>query len=217
VADFSLQVEQRTVIGKKVKALRRAGIVPLTVYGPKIQPLTLQVAYRPLEVALMKAGGTNLIDLEFDGRAQTVLARHVQRDYVRGTIIHVDFYAIDQMTRIRVEVPVHLVGVSAAVEQKRGVIITGPNTVTVETLPSKLIHAVEVDLSKVPEVGDSFTIGDLDLGEDITIIQDRDEMLVHISHSAAGRAEEDAEEEITGPSEPELVGGRGKKEDEFED
>ena len=66
MADYVIEAQPRTVVGKKVKTLRADGLVPVTVYGPKTDPVNLQVPYRHLEVMLMKAGGTNLIDMKVD-------------------------------------------------------------------------------------------------------------------------------------------------------
>jgi len=215
VADFTLDVQERAVIGKKVNQLRREGIVPLTAYGPKSEPLKLQVPYRPLEVILMKAGGTNLIDLNVDGKPVTVLAREVQRNAIKGTIIHVDFFVVDQASKIRTEVPVHIIGESPAVKERRGILLHGTNTLTVEVLPSKLIHSVEVDISHLTELTDIILVSDLKLGEDITIINDPDEMLVRVSQTGAARAEDDLLEE-GGVSEPEVI-TKGKADAEDED
>jgi large subunit ribosomal protein L25 len=149
VADYTLEAQARTVVGKQVGQLRAQGLVPVIVYGPRIQPLNLQIPYRVLELTLAKAGGTNLIDITVDGKTQTVLAREVQRDFLRGTIMHVDFFAVDESATIRTDIFVHLVGTSPAVTAGLGILLNGTSTITIETLPSKLINQVEVDLSKL--------------------------------------------------------------------
>ncbi|MBZ0289687.1 MAG: 50S ribosomal protein L25, partial [Anaerolineae bacterium] len=98
--NYVLEAQPRTVVGKKVGALRRSGMVPVIVYGPQTEPINLQIEYRPLQIALMKAGGTNLIDIRYDGGSQVVLAREVQRDVLRGDIMHVDFFAVDLKAKI---------------------------------------------------------------------------------------------------------------------
>ena len=80
---YELEAQPRTIIGKKVNRLRREGLVPISVYGKKIDSINLQVPYRPLQVTLSHAGGTHLINLNVEGKMTTVLAREVQRDPVR--------------------------------------------------------------------------------------------------------------------------------------
>ncbi|MBC8098327.1 MAG: 50S ribosomal protein L25, partial [Armatimonadetes bacterium] len=193
MADFTIEAQPRTVVGKKVHQLRVQGLVPCTVYGPKIQAFNIQIPYRPLEVALSKAGGTNLIDLNVDGVTHSVLARYVQRDSIRRTIEHIDFFAVDLMTKIRTLVPVHLMGESPIVTQKRGVLLAGASNIMIEVLPSALLHYIEVDLTKLRKFGDSITVGDLDLGEGITILNEPEEMIAKILQPSAARsAEEEA-------------------------
>ena len=189
---FVIEAQSREIVGKKVSQLRRQGIVPVTVYGPKSQPVNLQVSYRPLQLALLKAGGTNLIEINVNGKATPVLAREVQRDILRNDIMHVDFFAVDMTAKIRIDVPLHFVGDSAAVVTKKGILVTGPTTITIETLPSHLLNQIEIDISSLNEVGDSIHVRDLKLGEEIVVINDPEEMIARISQPAAARSEEDA-------------------------
>jgi large subunit ribosomal protein L25 len=222
VADYAIDAAKRDVVGKKVRRLRAEGFVPITVYGPNIKPVSLKVPYRPLEVALMQAGGTGLIDINVDGEIHTVLAREVQRDVLKRDILHVDFFAVDATVKIRADIPIHLVGESPAVAAREGILITGPNAITVETLPDKLISFIEVDLSSLEKIGDSITVSDLDLSEDIVIINDPDDMLARISQTSAARAElldemaEEEEPEVEEGAEPEVI-GRGKEEEDEEE
>jgi large subunit ribosomal protein L25 len=213
--NYVLEAQPRTVVGKKVGALRRTGQVPVVVYGPKTEPLNLQIPYRPLQVALMKAGGTNLIDITFEGGRQTVLAREVQRDVLRGDILHVDFFAVDLLVKIKIDVPIHFVGESPAVNARKGILITGPTMLSIETLPSHLLSQIEVDLSNLNEIGDAVHVRDLKLDADITILNDPEEMIARISQTSAARSEEDEAAEAEGAGEVEIIKkGKGEEEEE---
>ncbi len=107
---FSLEAQARTVIGKQVKALRRQDLIPAVIYGAGSQPIHVSCPRRPLEITLQKAGGTHLINVLVDGSTYTALAREVQRDKVRRTILHVDFLRVDLSKKLRTEVPVVFVG-----------------------------------------------------------------------------------------------------------
>jgi large subunit ribosomal protein L25 len=215
--NYVIEAQPRTVVGKKVGQLRRSGMVPVIVYGPKIEPINLQIPYRPLQVALMKAGGTNLIDITYEGNTQTVLAREVQRDVLRGDILHVDFFSVDLLAKIKIDVPIHFVGESPAVQARKGILITGPTMLTIETLPSHLLSQIEVDLSGLNEIGDAVHVRDLTLDADITILNDMDEMIARISQTSAARSEEDeaAEAAEAGVGEVEII-KKGKEDEEEE-
>src|SRR5579871_3315396 len=74
---YSLEAESRALVGKKVHQLRVKGLVPAVIYGARVEPINVQIPYRPLEVALLKAGGTHLINVNFDGKTQSVITRAV--------------------------------------------------------------------------------------------------------------------------------------------
>jgi large subunit ribosomal protein L25 len=212
-----LEAQPRAVTGKKVSQLRRSGLVPVVVYGPKNEPKNLQIEYRPLQLALMNAGGTHLIDLKSNGSTMTVLARDVQRDILRGDILHVDFFAVDLKAKINIDVPIHFVGESPAVAARKGILLTGPAMLSIDTLPSHLIDEVEIDLSTLLEVGDAIHVRDLKLGGDITILNDPEEMIARVSQTSAARSEEaeEAEEAEIAAGEVEII-KKGKADEEEE-
>lgn len=210
-----LEAEPRNIIGKKVSQLRRQGLVPVALYGPGVEPISAQIPYRPLELALLSAGGTHLIDFKMGGATHIVLARAVQRDVIRGDILHVDFFVVDESQVISTDVPIHFVNESPAVAAKKGILLAGPSMLSIETLPSKLLSVIQVDLSNLNEVGDSIYVYDLDLGEGIKILNDPDEMICRITQTSAARAEEELEatELEGGSAEPEII-HKGKEDDE---
>jgi large subunit ribosomal protein L25 len=215
--NYTLEAQERAVVGKKVSQLRRDGFVPVSVYGPKTEPTKLQIPYRPLQVTLMKAGGTHLIDLQVDGKTHTVIAREVQRDVLRGDILHVDFFAVDLKAKISIDVPIHFPEEAPAVSAKKGILITGPTVLTIETLPSNMLSEINVDLSNLKDVGDAVYVRDLNLGEEITILNDPDEMIARVSQTSAARSEEDAEAEAeSAPGEVEII-KKGKADEEDEE
>ncbi len=212
--NFTIDAQPRTVIGKKVSRLRREGLVPAVIYGAHVDPVHLQIPYRPLQVMLMKAGGTHLIEIGVDGQSHTVLARQVQRDILRGDILHVDFLAVDMNQKISTQVPIHIVGESPAVETRVGNLTHALSSVTVEALPRDLIFEIQVDISVLKEVGDSIHVRDLNFSDKVTILNNDDELIVHVT--ALPQVVEEVETlQETGAAEPELV--RREREDEDEE
>lgn len=218
---YTLEAEARATTGKKVSQLRRSGLVPAIIYGKKINPVSIQIPARALQNVLMKAGGTHLIDVSVAGEPYSVLARDVQRDVIRGDILHVDFLAVDASTAITAEVPVHFFNESPAVRAKLGILLQNLSKLTIEALPADLIDSVRVDLSPLLEVGDAIHVRDLPAGEKVKILNDEDDMIVRVVPTSAAISEEEeaAEAEAEAAAEggePEVI-GRGKKEDEVED
>ena len=213
---YNLEAQPRTIVGKKVGQLRRQGIVPVVVYGAALEAaVNLQVPYRPLQVALAKAGGTHLIEINADGSTHTVLARAVQRDVIKGDILHVDFLAVDLTQTITTNVQIHLVGDSPAAEARLGILSQVANALTVEALPADLISQVPVDISGLAEVGDSIHVRDLDLGGKVTILNDPDELIVHITAISEALSEDELEAAAAAAAaEPEVI--RREREEDAE-
>lgn len=210
---YTLEAQTRTIVGKKVSQLRNQGLVPAVIYGAKVEPMNIQLPYRPLQLALMKAGGTHLIDIMVDSKTHTVLARAVQRHLIRGEIIHVDFIEVEADVKISTEVPLRLVGESPVVERRQGLLIYGTTTIQIETLPRHLISEIEVDISVLKHTGDAIHVRDLKVGSDITILSDADEMVIRVAPVAGAVAEEAEAVEFTS-AEPERVTRRREEDEE---
>jgi large subunit ribosomal protein L25 len=92
--EIELKAEKRSILGKKVKRLRREGLIPAILYGPETAPIPLQVKERDIESILAKAGTKRPIALKI-GEEKTrrkVLVLEVQRDVISDKLLHVDFY-----------------------------------------------------------------------------------------------------------------------------
>lgn len=189
MAEYKLAGEVRTAKGKKNRILRKNGFVPGVVYGPSDDPVTVKFGYRDVEVTLMRAGGTNLIDIEVDGKTYPSLAREVQRDVVRGDILHVDFLAVDPDQKIRVDVPVIMEGRSPIVASREGILITGPSTLTLEVYPQDIRDRIVVDLTPLDTMGAEILVRDLKFKEGVTVVNEPTEMIAKIVQPAAQRAE----------------------------
>jgi len=215
VAEYSIEAQSRTITGKKVSQLRTQGLVPVVLYGANVQPTHLQIPYRPLQIALMKAGGTNLIDINVDGKTHSVIAREVQRNVIRGDILHVDFLVVDANTVISADVPVHLVGESPLVATNQAMLLPGASVIRIETVPSKLLNSIEIDVTGLTAIGDSIHVRDIKLADGIVILNDPDELIARIAQPSAVRADEDAEEaaEAAAAAEVEVI-AKGKEDEE---
>lgn len=212
---YILDAQTRTVTGKKVGQLRRAGLIPAVIYGAKITPIHVQIPTKALTTTLLKAGGTHIIAMNIDGKPQQVIARSVQRDVLRGDVLHVDFLAVDATTKISAEVPVAFVGEAPAVQMGFGILLQGMSTIHIEALPADLVERIEVDLSTLKAVNDSIHVRDLKLADRLVVLDDADAMIVRVTVTSAGVSEAAASLD-SAPSEPEVI-EKGKKDDDFED
>jgi large subunit ribosomal protein L25 len=202
VERIELQAEPRTILGKKVRALRRDGLVPANVYGHS-ESLAIQCNAKATAQAVQRAGKTQLIQLVLDGDGPTnVMVKDYQRHPTRGSLLHVDFYRVAAGERMRVDIPIRLVGEAPAVRQQDATILQQTATVSAEALPAELPEAIEVDISGLDEIDASIYVRDLTPPEGVTILTDPEELVVKaLAPTLQRELEEEAAAEETAAAE----------------
>jgi large subunit ribosomal protein L25 len=177
-----LAAKKRSVLGSKVKRLRREGWVPGVMYGHNFESVHLQFDERDLRNVLSQVGGSQLINIKIDNadKPEFALLRDVQRNVITGDLLHVDFYRVMMTQTITTEIPLLTTGESPVVEQKEGILLHGISEIEVECLPGDLVDALEVDLSELTEVGQAILVEDLAVPSGIDILTDRDEMIARL-------------------------------------
>jgi len=206
-----LQASKRDVVGKKVKALRREGLLPAIVYGRGISPVPISLNTRNANQILSAISSSSLVVLEIDGEKHTTLIRDKQRDPVTEDVLHIDFHEVSMTEKLRTEVMLDFQGESPAVKELMGVLVTVLESLEIECLPQDLPDRIVADLSSLEEIGDSLYVRDISLPPNIELISDIEEMVVIISPPAVEEIEEIEEVEIT-EEEPEVI-ERGKEEE----
>lgn len=178
--EVTLDAEARPGTGKGVaRKLRAAGKVPGVVYGRGLAPTALAVEKLALMRAFKTDAGRNvLIDLKIDGETHLTLARELQRDPVKGAILHVDFLKIARDVAIEVDVPIHIEGDSPGVKEG-GVIEHHLWNVRVSCLPTNVPDRMIADVSHMI-IGDMLRVEDLILPEGVTILTDPDEAVLGV-------------------------------------
>ena len=179
---LELKASKRQVVGKKVGALRRSGVIPLHLYGHGIESMPLQADSLALGKLLQKAGTSRLISLSIEGDAEprNVLIKETQTDYLGDTVIHVDLYQVSMTEKIKVVVPVTLVGESPAVKGKLGTIMLNMHSVEVACLPGDIPSSIEVDLGVLVNLDDAIHVRDLKTKEGIALVSDPGDLIVKV-------------------------------------
>lgn len=180
MAEVTLQGEVRRGTGKGVaRKLRAAGRVPGVLYGPGADTVPLAVDRKAVTHALHTDAGRNvLINLVVDGDSHLTMARELQRDVVRGDLIHVDFLRIRRDVAIQVDVPVHVIGESPGVKEG-GVIEHHLWNLRVECLPGNVPERIDADVSHLA-IGDALRVGDLGVPAGVTILTPPEETILSV-------------------------------------
>jgi large subunit ribosomal protein L25 len=206
-----LVVSKRDTFGKAaIRDLKKSGMIPAVVYGLNEPPVAIAIS--PKVVARVIASDAGMNSVMFLQREGTDIKRHViikdlQRDPITSRLRHVDFMRVDMTLKVRVKVPVRLVGTSIGVKSMGGVLDFAHREIEIECLPSIIPAHIDVDISNLA-VGDSVRFEQLTLGSNITFTGDAHQVVCSVHGKAA-------EEEVAAPvaaAEPE-VAKKGKKED----
>lgn len=189
-----LQVQKRVVLGKGLKALRRAGFIPANLYGHGAESLALQVSGNVLQHALGKAGRNVLIALGIDGDSpRLAMVRNVQHDPRTHRLLHVDFYAVMTTEKITAEVPLVIVGEAPAVTRHNGILINTLTHVEVECFPQDIPSSLEVDVSGLLEIDQAIHVKDIVVPPGVTLLADAEETVARVMPPRVLTAEEAAE------------------------
>jgi large subunit ribosomal protein L25 len=160
---ISLTAQKRTVFGRKVKNLRKEGFIPAHVFGHKIKTTHVQVKANEFSKVFEKVGETGIVDLAVNGEKKPVLIRNLQVHPVTDEPLHIDFYQVSLTEKVKVNMPVEIVGESPAVAKKIGLLLTPVSEIEIEALPTDIPEKIEIDVAKLENVGDEIKVKDLNI------------------------------------------------------
>ena len=200
----SLELDSREIMGKRVKRLRREGIIPVHLYGQGVESRALQCNAPMLIQVLSRAGGNTPITITIRGEkgSQLAFAREIQWDPRRDDLTHVDFMVAEATRLVSAQVPIILIGESSGARSSGGTIMQQLRNVDVEALPLEMPAQVEVDLAVLTEAAGVIRAGDLAFAANVNLLTDPDEVVVRIEAARVVEDELVAEEEAEEESEP---------------
>jgi len=169
---IALTLDERTVHGKKVKSLRKDGFVPAVVYGPGIEPISVQVPAGVMLKIYKQAGTHAPVHLNVGGKRKIAMIKEVDFDAIRGEIRHVSFHAVNASDPVVAEIPVILDGEGESEAEKNGLIVLQTlEKIEVKALPMDLPEAIVVDIRGLKDAGDKVTLGDAKLADGVEFVE----------------------------------------------
>jgi large subunit ribosomal protein L25 len=185
-----LAVQKRDILGKKVKKLRKEGILPANIYGKDLKSTAVQVSYKEFEKLFKEVGETGLVDVEVDGQARPVLIHNVQYDNMTRLPLHADFFQVNLKEKVKTMVPLTITGEPVAITEKAGLLLQTLSEVEVEALPEELPEHIEVNVESLAAVDEQITVADLKVPSSVTVLTDPSQVVVKISELVSKEAEE---------------------------
>src|SRR5439155_637622 len=201
----SLSASPRQATGKgAARQARFRGRVPAVIYGHGRETQPLELEAKALEKALQGVEpASTIIDLAVDGKTVKTLIREIQRHPIRPDIIHVDFYEIHATEKVKLKVPVHLVGNPDGVRNAGGVLDQVTREVEIEVLPENIPDRVELDVNAL-KIGDSLHVRDLSI-PNAKILTEADLTIATVVPPRAEEVAAPSPEATTEVAEPELI------------
>ncbi len=191
----------RKEFGRKVKRLRKKGLIPAILYGPKIENLALVVDKKEFERVYREVGESSLVKLLVMNGAQKeflVLIKDVSYHPLTEDIIHIDFYQPLLEEQIEVTVPLIFEGEAPAVKELGGTLVKNISEIEIKALPQNLPSQIKVDISKLKTFDDYILVKDLVLPKGVKILRKPEEILASVA------SPEEIEEELEKKPEKEL-------------
>jgi large subunit ribosomal protein L25 len=206
--DITLQLNERTAVGKKAAKLRTEGMIPSVVYGGKAQPMATQSGMVETTKVARAAGKHTPVHLTIDGKKKLAIIKNIDIDPVKHLVRHVEFHTIKQNEAIVTEVPIVLVGEGESAAEKAGlVVLQAIEKVNVKAKPASLPESLEMSIIGLATADDKLTMADITLPEGVEFAdneQDMDLVVANVyepgalqaaNEAAAGEADSEAEVE----------------------
>jgi len=214
-----LEAQPRTPGTKNdARRVRRQGKVPAVVYGAGKAAVPVSVDPRQVSRILHSETGHNTVfDLTVDGERTKAMIVDWQYEPIKGSLLHIDLKRIAMDQKLRVNVPIELVGEPAGVKQQGGILEQITREVEVECLPGDIPNAIELNVADLV-FGMVLRVADLPRNDKVKFLTDPDQPVAHIisiKEEEVPTAEAVAGEAAAAPAEPEVI-KKGKQEAEEE-
>ena len=166
-------------VGKSAtRKLRSDEAMPAVIYGLK-DSVNVVVNPKELQKLLLEKGRNALIELDIEGDAnRSVVLKEYQSHPLKAGWLHADFLEVDVTKKIKVKVPVYLVGVAPG-EKQGGIVNHILRKLEVESIPQNIPEKIEVPMGEI-QLNQVLHVSDLTVGENITVISLPTEMVVTV-------------------------------------
>ena len=197
MAEYKLALSKREITGKKLKAVRAAGLIPSVVYGEK-EPVLATSEYVATEKVLVSAGYHSPIDLDIEGKKQLAIVKDVAIDPVSRKIINIEFQAISANEVVEATTPIVIVNFEASDASKlyHFVMTQALEEIDVKAKPADLPKELTIDAAKLVDIDDKLTIADIVLPKGVEIADkelDKEQVVASLYDPAAEAAAREAE------------------------
>lgn len=192
---LTINAQIRKISGKKVKSLRKTGVLPAVLYGPEIKNLNLEVSLKEFEKIYKEVGETSLISLQADKKKFPVLIHEIKKHPLTSQPIHVDFYQPKLKEEVTAKIPLVLEGEAPAVKELGGTLVRNIAEIEIKALPTDLPKELKADVKSLKTFEDNISVKDIILPKGVRILRSQEDIIAFIAQP------EKIEEELEKPVE----------------
>ncbi len=188
----TLAAKPRKTVGRKVKQLRRQGVIPANVFSKEVKSINIQIDEKALTNLLKQVGESGLVYLQVEGEKsdRPVMISQIKRDPVTGSLLHVGWHQVNLKEKVTSAIPVKLTGTAPAEEQHLGILVTQLQEIEMEALPADMSESVEVDISGLAAVGDAVYVKDIKVDSRLAVKSDPEAIVAKIEPLAVEEPKE---------------------------
>jgi len=195
--DIILEAENRGAEDNKTQ-IKKTGYLSGNLYGYQIKNKPIKVKIVKFENIFKLVGKSKIFTLKIDKEEYPVIIKEVQKDYVKNSYVHVDFYKVSDDRKITVDVRLKMVGEAGAVKRKGGILLVNKESVRVKCLPGDLKEEIEIDLSKLENYSDSIRLSDLNLSDKIEVMGQPGELIANVTQPKKGGEGQESDKKADG-------------------
>jgi large subunit ribosomal protein L25 len=204
--DKPVELQERTVVRKKLGALRREGLIPGVIHNHGSSSVHVMAPELELTKVYQAAGKHHPLELRVADEKYLALIKDAHFNPVKRRLEHVVFQAINRNEKVEAEVPIHLEGEIPA--EKVGLMVLRQlDSVEVEALPRNLPDELKVDATKLAELHDAIIVADLQVPEGVTILTDTEHPIARVIETPELKSEAAEEAETAEGEEGEAEEG----------
>jgi large subunit ribosomal protein L25 len=170
----NIKLETRKLLGKKCKRLISEGLIPCVIYNSKKESTNCQIKRGDAERLIKGVTSSTMLEIDIEGKKMKALVKEIDTDPRTDFLRHIAFFEIDENAELTFEIPFLLVGISPAVKNSLGVLIQPKKEITVKARSKDLVPHIEVDVSKLENVGDAITLDDIEIPKGLKLFNDED-------------------------------------------
>ncbi|MEK9649980.1 MAG: 50S ribosomal protein L25 [Gammaproteobacteria bacterium] len=167
---LNAELRQRLGTNKNREIRREDAMVPAVIYGNKQETKNIKLPLNEIYKASMNENFyTQVLLIKLQGNEEKVVLKELQRDPEKGKFLHADFQRVSNQTKLKVVLPIKVIGEDDCIGIKKGGVLTR-NLVEIEVacLAGNIPESLDIDITSL-EIDQSIRLTQLILPQGVEI------------------------------------------------